>query len=177
MNKIAVFCGSSETANPEFLAMGRKIGSVLGVKSGLIYGGGTTGIMGAVAEGFRDVKAHITTVTVPRFHKEGWEKLVDEFICVDSIEERKRIMFDLAYGYLILPGSWGTLDEVSSIIMEAQYGVHNKKIVFWSDFFKPILDINAKMVEHNLARHDDLHDKIHFADDLDHIVKHFHGDD
>lgn len=142
MNAICVYCGSSDAIHPEFKLAGRLMGRVLaenGIR--LIYGGGKTGIMGAVADGALEaggevVGVIITSMNTPALAHTGLTRLE----VTDTIHERKARMYDLADGYIALPGGFGTLDELFETLTWGQIGIHQKPVGLLNtrDFFAPL---------------------------------------
>ena len=139
---LAVFCGSRHGENPAHREAAERLGAVMAGRGiGLVYGGGAIGLMGVVADA---VLAHGGKVTgvIPDFlveHEVGkWD--VTDLIVVDSMHERKRRMFQLADGCVVLPGGLGTLDEAVEIITWKQLRLHDKPIVlvnadgYWEPF-------------------------------------------
>ncbi|QKV18445.1 TIGR00730 family Rossman fold protein [Oricola thermophila] len=143
LSSVCVYCGSSPGNDPDHLAAGRTLGRAIG-EAGLrlVYGGGTKGIMGAVAEGAMDAGGKVTGI-IPRFlmNKEATEKALgalDELIVTEDMHERKHRMFEESDAFVTLPGGIGTLEEVIEVMTWAQLGRHTKPIVlaningFWN---------------------------------------------
>ena len=117
MNKIktvCVYCGSGPGTNPHFMESARAFGKVL-AESGirLVYGGGSLGIMGAVASSVLDHGGMVTGI-IPDFLKlrENALKRVQEMIVTPDMHERKRQMFERSDAFVALPGGIGTLEEL-----------------------------------------------------------------
>ncbi len=134
LTSICVYCGSSPGNDPEYLESGRILGRAIG-EAGLrlVYGGGTKGIMGAVAEGTMEAGGKVIGI-IPRFlmNKEATEKalgVLDELVVTEDMHERKHRMFEEADAFVTLPGGIGTLEEVIEIMTWAQLGRHTKPIV------------------------------------------------
>lgn len=150
IQSVCVYCGSSPGNDPAFLEAGRTLGRSLG-EAGLrlVYGGGTKGIMGAVAQGTMEAGGKVIGI-IPRFlmNKEATEKALgqlDELVVTEDMHERKHRMFEEADAFVTLPGGIGTLEEVIEIMTWAQLGQHTKPIVlaninaFW-DPLSTLLD-------------------------------------
>jgi uncharacterized protein (TIGR00730 family) len=128
---IAVFCGSQNGSNPLFAQHATELGNYMG-KNGitLIYGGGNKGLMGEVANAVLKyggkVKGIIPEILV------GWEHqhngLTDLQVVAD-MHARKKIMYDLCDAAIILPGGYGTLDEMFEMLTWNTLEIHNKKII------------------------------------------------
>lgn len=113
MERIAVFCGSSEGASPAYVAAAKEVGKTLAEQGlTLVYGGASVGLMGAVANGAMQAGGHVIGV-MPDFleKREIAHSHVSELIVVSSMHERKAKMAELADGFVALPGGPGTLEE------------------------------------------------------------------
>ncbi len=130
LKNITVFCGANSGANPEFATTAHKVGSILaGRNTGIIYGGAKIGIMGAVADGALAHGGRVTGI-LPHFlsAREIAHDGLSELIVVDSMHERKLKMYDMSDGFLVLPGGFGTMDELFETLTWAQLGLHQKPI-------------------------------------------------
>ncbi len=130
INKLAIFCGSKEGNNDLYAIHARAIGSLLAAyKIELIYGGGRKGLMGIVADhalkGSGIVRGVIPQVLVDWEHQHDH---LSELLIVDDMHVRKRKMYELCDAALILPGGYGTLDELFEILTWNQLSIHDKKI-------------------------------------------------
>ena len=130
MKSICVYCGSSKLAHPDFDLAGRQMGQTLAQNGiDLIYGGGKTGVMGAVADGSLTAGGKVFGVIVesmntPALAHYGLTRLE----VTETIHQRKARMYELAEGYIALPGGFGTFDELFETITWGQIGLHNKPI-------------------------------------------------
>jgi uncharacterized protein (TIGR00730 family) len=128
MKRICVFCGSSPGTRPAYLEAARTVGSTLARRGiGLVYGGGSVGLMGAVADAALAAGGEVTGV-IPRALqlRELAHAGLTRLHVVTSMHERKARMADLADAFLALPGGMGTLEELSEILTWAQLGLHAK---------------------------------------------------
>ena len=130
LNRIAVFCGSRVGDRPEFKLAAEELGrrlAELGI--GLIYGGASIGLMGAVADAALGAGGRVQgTITESLAKIEiAHDRLTDLFV-VSTMHERKRQMCDAADGFIALPGGLGTLDELCEISTWSQLGIHEKPI-------------------------------------------------
>jgi len=128
--KVAVFCGSKHGNNPIFSADAAKLGELLG-KGGfdIVYGGSHKGIMGDIANNALANGSAVTGI-LPRVLLE-WEHQhngLTELIITEDMHERKRTMYDLAKAGIVLPGGFGTLDEMFEMLTWNQLNIHDKKI-------------------------------------------------
>jgi len=130
MKSICVFCGSSMGSNPEFKEMAFSMGKYLAEKGiGLVYGGGNVGLMGVISHSVMNHGGQVTGV-IPNFmmEKEWGDESVTKLHKVGSMHERKKLMSDLADGFIALPGGIGTLDELFEIFTWRQLELHSKPI-------------------------------------------------
>lgn len=130
MKSICVYCGSSDSIHADYKLAGRDMGRVL-AKNGirLIYGGGKTGIMGAVADGTMEAGGEVIGVIVESMNTPALAHMgLTRLEVTPTIHERKARMYELADGYIALPGGYGTFDELFETLTWAQIGVHGKPI-------------------------------------------------
>lgn len=130
--RLAVFCGSNVGASPEYIDHAARLGSALAERGiGIVYGGGHVGLMGAVADsaiaGGGDVVGVITEQLVGAEIAHGGLTSLE---VVDTMHGRKARMCDLADGFIVLPGGYGTLDEVLEVLTWNQLGMIAKPVVF-----------------------------------------------
>ncbi|MEL6436412.1 MAG: TIGR00730 family Rossman fold protein [Pseudomonadota bacterium] len=148
LNSICVYCGSSPGNHPAFTSQAYRLGETIaaaGVR--LVYGGGTKGLMGAVAQGVMDRGGTVTGI-IPEFlmSKEATEAALGrltELVVTQDMHERKHRMFEEADAFVTLPGGIGTLEEVVEIMTWAQLGRHDKPIVLanFHGFWNPLTDL------------------------------------
>ncbi|MFB9912970.1 TIGR00730 family Rossman fold protein [Rhizobium paknamense] len=154
IRSICVYCGSRPGRDPAYIAAGRALGRAIAANGlRLVYGGGTKGIMGAVAAGVLAEGGHVTGI-IPEFlvdmeatrHSLGQ---LNELIVTADMHERKHKMFERADAFVTLPGGIGTLEEIVEIMTWAQLGRHEKPMVFANvcGFWKPMLDLITHMRE------------------------------
>lgn len=135
IRSICVYCGSSPGRGDAYLDAGYALGrSIADAGLRLIYGGGTRGIMGAVARGMIEAGGKVTGI-IPRFlmNKEATEAALgslDELLVTDDMHQRKHMMFERSDAFVALPGGIGTLEEIVEVMTWAQLGRHRKPIVF-----------------------------------------------
>ena len=128
---IAVFCGSQSGSNPLFQAHATELGAYLGQHNiALIYGGGNKGLMGAVANAAMEAGGKVTGI-IPEILI-GWEQQhtgITDLQVVADMHARKKIMYDLCDAAIILPGGYGTLDELFEMLTWNTLKIHSKKII------------------------------------------------
>ena len=146
IRSICVYCGSSSGRGEAYAAAGHALGRSMaqaGIR--LVYGGGTRGIMGAVARGTLEAGGKVTGI-IPRFliNKEATASVLgarDDVIVVEDMHTRKHMMFEESDAFVALPGGIGTLEEVVEIMTWAQLGRHRKPIAFVNidGFWNPMM--------------------------------------
>lgn len=153
IESVCVYCGSGSGLDPSFAEAARSFGKILaenGVR--LVYGGGSLGLMGAVANSVIDHGGYVTGV-IPEFLTIRERKIerAQEVIVTKHMHERKMLMFEKADAFVALPGGIGTLEELIEQMTWAQLGRHQKPIVVVNikGFWDPLL----ALVDHmrNLA--------------------------
>lgn len=127
---IAVFCGSKEGANPVFTQHAVELGKLLAQKNiRLIYGGGSAGLMGVVADSAMQYGGQVMGF-IPKLLLE-WEvqhRGITELIVCDDMHERKKRIYSVCDAAVVLPGGFGTLDELFEIVTWNQLTIHDKHI-------------------------------------------------
>jgi uncharacterized protein (TIGR00730 family) len=151
INALCVYCGSSPGIDPAFLTAAQALGKILAENAvRLVYGGGTVGLMGALAHAVLDHGGEVTGV-IPEFliKRERPRRLPQEIIVTADMHERKRIMFDRADGFVALPGGLGTLEELVEQLTWMQLGRHKKPILVANiaGYWDPLL----RLVDHMRA--------------------------
>jgi uncharacterized protein (TIGR00730 family) len=149
IESICVYCASGPGNNPAFMDAARKLGRILaenGIR--LVYGGGSVGLMGALAESVIDHGGVVTGV-IPEFlvNREHMLRRVQERIITPDMHERKRVMFERADAFVALPGGVGTLEELVEQLTWAQLGRHKKPILILNtaDFWEPLCQLLEQM--------------------------------
>jgi uncharacterized protein (TIGR00730 family) len=131
--------------------LGRLIGEA---ELELIYGGGKIGLMGTVADAVLKAGGRVTGIIPSNLKKvELAHDGLSEMIVVESMHERKRMMFDKSDAFVTLPGGPGTLDETIEIITWRQLRLHAKPIVIVDDggYWQPLLDLMEHTIENGFA--------------------------
>jgi uncharacterized protein (TIGR00730 family) len=142
IKSICVYCGSGPGTNPEFVNATREFGRILAEnKIRLVYGGGSVGLMGALAISVVD-HGGIVTGIIPDFltEREFMFQRAQEMIVTRDMHERKRLMFEHADAFVALPGGIGTLEEMVEQMTWAQLGRHRKPILLANieGFWEPL---------------------------------------
>src|ERR1700749_1752952 len=143
---ICVYCGSSPGNDAAYVEAGERLGSALAAAGGmLIYGGGTTGVMGAGAHGTLSAGGEVGAI-IPRFllNRETTKAALTKFNDVtitETMHERKHKMFERSDAFVALPGGFGTVEEIVEVMPWGQLGQHGKPMVFANinGFWDPML--------------------------------------
>ena len=142
--RVAVYCGSANGNNPAFLAEARALGEAIAAAGlGLVYGGACVGLMGAVADaalaGGAEVIGVLPEVLVGREIAHAGLTALE---LVSTMHERKARMAELADAFLVLPGGYGTLEELLEVVTWAQLRLHAKPCIlintagYWDGLLK-----------------------------------------
>lgn len=130
MKSIAVYCGSSDQVEEEYLQVARNLGKLLaerGVR--LVYGAGSTGMMGAVASAVMDAGGEVIGI-MPKIFDTPQLALtnITRYEVLPTIHARLARMIELSEGFIALPGGYGTMDEFFQTVTWAQIGLHAKPV-------------------------------------------------
>ena len=146
---VCVYCGSGPGTNPRFVEAAEALGKIFAENNiRLVYGGGSVGLMGAIA---KSVLAHGGAVTgiIPDFLRARELALnsVQEMVVTPDMHERKRLMFERSDAFVALPGGVGTLEELVEMMTWQQLGRHAKPILLANieGFWEPLLALLAHM--------------------------------
>ncbi len=153
MKSICVYCGSADGIRPDFLAAARQMGATLS-RNGimLIYGGGRTGLMGAVADGVLENGGQVTGVIITSMNTPALaHRGITRMEVTSTIHQRKARMYELAEGYIALPGGFGTLDELFETLTWGQIGEHSKPVGLLNvnGYFDPLLSMLDRAMQEN----------------------------
>lgn len=149
IQNVCVYCGSGSGLNPAFAKAARDFGKILVEEEiGLVYGGGSLGLMGEIAQSVLGQGGRVTGI-IPSFLSEREHMLVDaqELIVVDGMHQRKQLMFLKSDAFVALPGGLGTLEEFVEQLTWSQLGRHKKPIVLgnFEGFWDPLLEQFERM--------------------------------
>ena len=173
MKKVCVFTGAASGIDTLYKDAAYQMGEMLASRGlGVVYGGGKMGLMGAVADGVLAANGKVTGI-IPKFldSVEVGHKGITDLHIIDSMHERKAMMYDAADAFIIFPGGLGTLDETMEIITWRQLGLHQKPIIivnlngYWDSMllmFQNIID--QGFMHHGHTGHFDQ------VDDLDSLM-------
>src|SRR5580658_991646 len=149
INAVCVYCGSSPGTDPAFVEAARKLGKILAENSvRLVYGGGSVGLMGALAESVLEHGGEVVGI-IPEFltKRERPRRLAQELVVTRDMHERKRKMFERADAFVALPGGVGTLEELVEQLTWIQLGRHKKPILIANigGYWDPLLTLIEHM--------------------------------
>jgi len=148
---VCVFCGSSAPADPRYRDAAQALGALIARRNvTLVYGGGSVGLMGNLADAALDHGGRVIGV-IPAglFAREVNHTGLTELREVTSMHERKQLMYDLSDAFVALPGGLGTLEELAEVATWSQLGLHGKPVVllnvggFWDSLLAQ-LDLMAR---------------------------------
>jgi uncharacterized protein (TIGR00730 family) len=151
VQRICVFTGSQAGSRPAYAEQARRLGRLLGQRGiGLVYGGGSVGLMGVIADAALEAGAEVIGV-IPEvlMIREVTHTGLTELRIVDTMHERKALMAELSDAFIAMPGGFGTLDELFEAITWAQLGLHRKPVGLLNveGYYDPLL----ALIEHAIA--------------------------
>jgi hypothetical protein len=159
IRKVCVYCGSSAGTDPAFVAAATRFGEILADAGvGLVYGGGSAGLMGALARSVQARGGEIVGV-IPEFLsvKENMFRGATELVVTRGMHDRKQVMFERSDAFVALPGGIGTLEELVEQLTWAQLGRHKKPILianlkgFWDGLLGLFEHMNRAGYIHSAA--------------------------
>jgi len=142
VRSVTVYCGSTEAVEPAYLSLAARCGALIAARGWrLVYGGGNVGLMGRCARAAQEAGGQVLGV-MPKFLQriEGVLETVETRV-VETMHERKQILFEEADGFIVLPGGIGTLEEAVETLSWAKLALHRKPMAFvsengyWAPFF------------------------------------------
>jgi uncharacterized protein (TIGR00730 family) len=156
IKNICVYCGSGPGLNPVYAAAARDFGRILAEsRIGLVYGGGSLGLMGEIARSVLHHGGYVTGI-IPGFLSERERMLVEaqELIVVEDMHQRKQLMFAKSDAFVALPGGLGTLEEFVEQLTWSQLGRHARPIVLANieGFWDPLLTLFEGMRAEGFVR-------------------------
>lgn len=155
MKMICVYCGSRDGDDPCFAAAAEAVGRGLaGRGMGLVYGAGDVGLMGRVARAALGAGAPVVGVIPHHLRAREVDKRdLTELIAVDTMHERKMLMFERADAFVALPGGPGTLDELIELLTWRQLGLHEKPahLLNLGGYWDPLLALLRNTVDRGFA--------------------------
>ncbi|WP_018924240.1 TIGR00730 family Rossman fold protein [Salsuginibacillus kocurii] len=150
MKNVTVFCGSREGTNPQYMEAASQLGSNLASEGlAIVYGGGSAGLMGAVADAALEEGGEVTgIIPTSLLQREIAHKNVSHLIEVETMHERKAAMYEKGDAYLALPGGIGTLEEFMEILTWHAIGEHRKPCALLNShgYYDPLYTLLQHMV-------------------------------
>jgi uncharacterized protein (TIGR00730 family) len=154
--RISVYCGSSRRSPQKHLALARAVGIAIARRGHtLVYGGGKTGLMGAVADAVLEGGGRVEGVILDVFidqgvHHEG----LDELHVVTDMRSRKQGLDERADAFLALPGGLGTLEELAEILSFRKLALHHRSLVLLNaeGYYDPLLEQLERGIEHDFDK-------------------------
>ncbi len=171
---LAVFCGSKSGKNSLFEIQASQLGRWMATNNiTLIYGGGGKGLMGAVANGCLENNGKIIGI-IPKLLME-WEtyhKGVNEMIITETMHERKKLLYEKCDAAVVLPGGFGSLDELFEMLTWNQLSIHDKKIYLLNTdgFYNHLLAHVYEMQQQDFL-YDKIEDRIIAVDTIDELIE------
>jgi uncharacterized protein (TIGR00730 family) len=155
-HRLCVYCGSAPGHNPDYMQAARELGTAMAEAGvGLVYGGGSIGLMGETARAVIAAGGHVTGI-IPEFlvSKERMQEGVHELIVTRTMHERKMTMFERSTGFVALPGGIGTLEELSEILTWSQLKQHARPIILCNTagFWDGLLSVLQHMRDEGFIR-------------------------
>ena len=174
MKSICVYCGSSEDIDPAYRQAAKDLGKAIAEHGDqLVYGGGSVGLMGDCARSVHEfggkvvgvIPESLSTVEIA-YHN------ADELIVTQTMRERKQIMDDRADAFVVLPGGFGTLEELAEILVLKilKYTDRPLIVVNPDGFYDPLIELFNHFVEHKFAKTKHLQ-LVTFVDKVDAVYR------
>jgi len=158
LERVCVFAASSDAAVPVFGEVAAELGRLLGAAGmTLVYGAGKVGLMGSVARGVHEAGGHVIGVIPVKLNVDALTyRECDELVVTETMSERKSVMTERSEGFVVLPGGFGTLEELFEVLVLKQLGYHTKPIVFLNTggAFDGLMAYFAEMVSLELVKDD-----------------------
>jgi len=160
ITSITVFCGASSGKSPEFKSAADDLGQELASRNiRLVYGGGSVGLMGAIADSVLKHGGKVLGVIPQKLAtKEIAHSGLTELKVVKDMHERKQIMASECQAFIAMPGGFGTLEETFEAITWSQLGIHAKSVGLLNvcNYFNPLIDLVNNAVEAGFIRKEQL---------------------
>lgn len=173
INALCVFCGSSARGREVHRQAATNLGKLFAAKNiRLVYGGGRVGLMGIIADATMQAGGDVTGIIPGHLEKsEVGHEGISELIVVDSMHLRKELMFQKSDGFVILPGGFGTLDELFEILTWKQLHLHDKPVIIVNieNYWDPLKDLINHSISEGYAHPS--HSKLFtFVDTIEEIL-------
>ena len=155
IKSLTIYCSSSNNLDIEFYDLAKNLGKFMAKKSiKVIYGGGSIGLMGELSKSAYSSGGEVIGI-IPDFlvNKEIQNNQITETIVVKNMHDRKKKLFELGDGFLILPGGSGTVEEATEVISWKFLGLHDKNIIIFNfnEYWNEFINIYDKAKERNFS--------------------------
>ena len=151
IKRVCVFCGSSTGNNPAFVQQAKLFGKQLAAQNiGLVYGGGSVGIMNAVANGVITRGGEVHGVIPEHLNdREHAHQGLTALHITETMHERKAMMAELSDAFVALPGGFGTFEELMEVITWSQLGLHQKPVIIYNidGYYNGLIDFIDQAAE------------------------------
>jgi hypothetical protein len=173
MNKnICIYCASSDSVDEKFFKVANELGSKMVLNGyGLVYGGAKVGLMGEIAKTVYSLNGKIIGVIPEKIRDKGLAfEHTTELIVTKNMRDRKALMESNSDAFIALPGGFGTLEEISEMIVAKQLHYHNKPLIFLNvdNFYTSLFDFFDNCCETGFAK-EESRDLYHVATDIDSV--------
>ena len=173
--KICLYGAGSKNIKSKYMKESYKLGAEIAKRGHtLVFGGGSTGVMGAVSKGAIDNNGTVLGIAPEWMEKfEGICKECDEFIYTESMDVRKSLFLKHSDAFIIAPGGIGTLDEFFEVIVLKKLHRHNKKIIVFNmfNFYDPMLEMIDFMIDEGVIRAKRDKNTFKIADSIDKVFE------
>ncbi len=171
---VCVFCGASNNIPKKYFDMGAELGKQMANKGiQLVYGGGDCGVMGAVANSVMTNDGHVTGVfPLSLKNIENEHQSLTEIIIVDTMHQRKQIMYQRSDIFVVLPGGFGTMDEMFEILTWKQLQLHDKPIIIlnYDGYWDHLIALMNNIIACGFAAHE-VAGFFQVVDTIEHLVE------
>ncbi len=155
MKSICVNCGSNSGLGTIYLEAARNLGQYCAVNGiELVYGGASVGLMGAMADAALEKGGRVVGVITEYLNSRVGHRDLSDLIVVETMHERKKVMFTLSDAFIVLPGGFGTLEEMFEVLTWAQLGQHNKPcgLLNVNGYFDGLINFLDRAVDHQFIK-------------------------
>ncbi|MEM9415621.1 MAG: TIGR00730 family Rossman fold protein [Planctomycetota bacterium] len=170
MKSICVYCSSSDNIDPAYRGPAKRLGQLIAEQGDqLVYGGGSVGLMGDIARAIHEHGGKVVGVIPESLTQaEVAYHNADELIITKTMRERKQIMDDKADAFIVLPGGFGTLEELAEILVLKILGYTDRPLIVVNPdgFYDPLVTLFQHFVDHGFAKPKHL-ELVRFVDDVD----------
>jgi uncharacterized protein (TIGR00730 family) len=160
VKRVCVFSGSRPGSRPAYAKAARELGAAIAeARMGLVYGGASVGLMNDVAEATLAAGAEVIGVMPQSLvDREVAHHGLTQLHVVQTMHERKALMYQLSDGFIVLPGGFGTLDEMFEVLTWGQLGMHHKPIALFNveGFWEPLMGLLFHFVKEGFVPEDQL---------------------